>query len=236
VSVLIAPSILSADFAALGDAIAAAERGGADLIHVDVMDGHFVPNLTIGPPVVKSISRVAKVPLDVHLMITDPDRYIDAFADAGAAMISVHVEVLPHLHRTIHAIKALGVRAGVVLNPATPAVVLEHVAVDVDYVLVMSVNPGFGGQTFIPYSESKVRKVRALLDHAGNPAAVEIDGGIDQKNVANVVASGARIIVAGSAIFHTSNPEQATRDLKAAAIAAAASASREPMPNDAEVR
>jgi ribulose-phosphate 3-epimerase len=235
-SVLIAPSILSADFAALGDAIAAAERGGADLIHVDVMDGHFVPNITIGPPVVKSISRVAKVPLDVHLMIADPDRYIDAFADAGAAMISVHVEVLPHLHRTVHAIKALGVRAGVVLNPATPTDVLEFIAADVDYVLVMSVNPGFGGQTFIPHSESKVRKVRALLDRAGNPAAVEIDGGIDRKNVAAVVASGARIIVAGSAIFHASDPEQATRELKAAAVAAAASAPRETMPNDAKVR
>jgi ribulose-phosphate 3-epimerase len=235
-SVLIAPSILSADFAALGDAIAAAERGGADLIHVDVMDGHFVPNITIGPPVVKSISRVAKVPLDVHLMIADPDRYIDAFADAGAAMISVHVEVLPHMHRTVHAIKALGVRAGVVLNPATPTDVLEFIAADVDYVLVMSVNPGFGGQTFIPHSESKVRKVRALLDRAGNPAAVEIDGGIDRKNVAAVVSSGARIIVAGSAIFHASDPEQATRELKAAAVAAAASAPRETMPNDAKVR
>jgi ribulose-phosphate 3-epimerase len=235
-SVLIAPSILSADFAALGDAIAAAERGGADLIHVDVMDGHFVPNITIGPPVVKSISRVARVPLDVHLMITDPDRYIDAFADAGAAMISVHVEVLPHLHRTVHAIKALGVRAGVVLNPATPIVTLEHVAADVDYVLVMSVNPGFGGQTFIPHSESKVRKVRALLDRAGNPAAVEVDGGIDQQNVARVVSAGARIIVAGSAIFHASDPEQATRELKTAAVAAATSAPRETMPNDAEAR
>jgi ribulose-phosphate 3-epimerase len=234
VSVLIAPSILSADFAVLGAAIAAVERGGADLIHVDVMDGHFVPNITIGPPVVKSISRVAKVPLDVHLMITDPDRYIDAFAEAGAAMISVHVEVLPHLHRTVHAIKALGVRAGVVLNPATPTVVLEEIAPDVDYVLVMSVNPGFGGQTFIPHSESKVGKVRALLDRAGNPAAVEIDGGIDKKNVATVVAAGARIIVAGSAIFHASDPEQATRDLKAAAVAAAVA--REPMPNDADAR
>ena len=235
-SVRLAPSILSADFANLAAQIAAVERGGAELIHVDVMDGHFVPNITIGPPVVKSISRVAKVPLDVHLMIQDPDRYIDAFADAGAAMISVHVEVLPHLHRTIHAIKALGVRAGVVLNPATPTVILEHVAADVDYVLVMSVNPGFGGQTFIPHSESKVRKVRALLDRAGNPAAVEIDGGIDQTNVGKVVASGARIIVAGSAIFHASDPEQATRELKVAAVAAAASAPRETMPNDAEVR
>src|SRR5438552_5546984 len=152
-SVLIAPSILSADFAALGNAIAAVERGGADLLHVDVMDGHFVPNITIGPPVVKSLKRVARLPLDVHLMITDPDRYLEAFADAGAAMISVHVEVLPHLHRTVHAIKALGAKAGVVVNPATPVSALEEIAADVDFVLVMSVNPGFGGQTFIPRSE-----------------------------------------------------------------------------------
>jgi len=218
--VLIAPSILSADFAALGDGIAAVQRGGADLIHVDVMDGHFVPNITLGPPVVKSIKRVATVPLDVHLMITDPDKYIEAFADAGAAMISVHLEVLPHLHRTVHAIKALGVRAGVVLNPATPAFMLEDIAADVDYVLVMSVNPGFGGQTFIPRSESKVREVRALLDRAGNNALVEIDGGIDQNTVTAVVAAGARILVAGSAIFHTPDAERATRDLKAAANAA----------------
>jgi ribulose-phosphate 3-epimerase len=217
--VLIAPSILSADFAALGDAIAAVERGGADLIHVDVMDGHFVPNITIGPPVVKSIRRVAKVPLDVHLMIEHPDRYLDAFAEAGAAMLSVHVEVLPHLHRTVHAIKALGVKAGVVLNPSTPVVALEEIAGDVDYVLVMSVNPGFGGQTFIPRSESKVRAVRALLDRAGNNAAVEIDGGIDKQNVARVVAAGVRIVVAGSAVFHSSDPERATRELRAAALA-----------------
>ena len=222
-SILIAPSILSADFAALGDAIAAVERGGADLIHVDVMDGHFVPNITIGPPVVRSIKRIAKIPLDVHLMIMDPDRYIDAFAEAGASMISVHVEVLPHLHRTVHAIKALGAKAGVVLNPSTPVAALTEMAADVDYVVVMSVNPGFGGQTFIPRSESNVREVRALLDRAGNPAPVEIDGGIDRHNIARVVAAGARILVAGSSIFHTPDPERATRELKAAAQSALAS-------------
>jgi ribulose-phosphate 3-epimerase len=219
-SVLIAPSILSADFAALGDAIAAVQRGGADLIHVDVMDGHFVPNITIGPPVVKAIKRVATVPLDVHLMIQEPDRYLEAFAHAGAGMISVHVEVLPHLHRTVHAIKSLGVKAGVVLNPSTPVGALSEIAADVDFVLVMSVNPGFGGQTFIPRSESKVRAVRALLDAAGNNGPVEIDGGIDRTNVARVVAAGARVLVAGNAIFGTADAEQATRDLKAAALGA----------------
>ena len=222
-TVQIAPSILSADFAALGDAVAAAERGGADLIHVDVMDGHFVPNITIGPAVVRSLKRVAHVPLDVHLMIMDPDRYIDAFASAGASMMSVHVEVLPHLHRTVHAIKALGVKAGVVLNPATPVIALEQIAADVDFVLVMSVNPGFGGQTFIPRSESKVREVRAALDRAGNTAApIEIDGGIDLATAPRVVAAGARILVAGQAIFGTPDPEQATRDLKARATQALA--------------
>jgi ribulose-phosphate 3-epimerase len=219
-SVLLAPSILSADFAALGSAIAAAERGGADLIHVDVMDGHFVPNITIGPPVVASIRRVATVPLDVHLMITDPDRYIEAFATAGASMISVHVEVLPHLHRTVQAIKALGAKAGVVLNPSTPVVALEEIAGDVDFVLVMSVNPGFGGQRFIPRSETKIAAVRALLDRAGNAAPVEVDGGIDQQTVARVVRAGARILVAGAAVFHAPDPERATRELKAAALAA----------------
>jgi ribulose-phosphate 3-epimerase len=220
VSILLAPSILSADFARLGDAVAAAERGGADLIHVDVMDGHFVPNITIGPSVVKSLKRVATVPLDVHLMITDPDKYIGAFADAGAAMISVHVEVLPHLHRTIQAIKALGCKAGVVLNPSTPVVAISDVAGDVDFVVVMSVNPGFGGQSFIPRSESKVADVRALLDSAGNPGGVEIDGGIDMKTAGRVVKAGARMLVAGNAIFGQPDPERAARELKAAATAA----------------
>ena len=220
-SVRIAPSILSADFAALGAAVATVERGGADLIHVDVMDGHFVPNLTLGPAVVRSLKRVARVPLDVHLMITDPDRYIDAFAEAGASMMSVHAEVLPHLHRTIHAIKALGVQAGVVLNPSTPVVILEQIAADVDFVLVMSVNPGFGGQTFIPRSTRKVAEVRAALDAAGNTAAfIEIDGGIDARTAPEVVAAGARVLVAGNSVFNTPDPERATRELKAIAALA----------------
>lgn len=216
-TVRLAPSILSADFAALGQAIAAAERGGADFIHVDVMDGHFVPNITIGPPVVRSIKRVATVPLDVHLMIMDPDRYIDAFVDAGAAMLSVHVEVLPHLHRTVHAIKARGAKAGVVLNPSTPVASLTEIASDVDFVLVMSVNPGFGGQSFIPASLRKVAEVRTLLDRAGNGAPIEIDGGVDLTNIARIVAAGAEIVVAGAAVFHSGDPERATRELKAAA-------------------
>jgi len=223
VSVQIAPSILSADFAALGDAVARVERGGADLIHVDVMDGHFVPNITIGPPVVKSLKRVAQRPLDVHLMISEPDRYIEAFAAAGASMMSVHVEVLPHLHRTVHAIKALGVKAGVVLNPSTPVGALEEIAGDVDFVRVMSVNPGFGGQTFIARSESKVAAVRALLDRSGNTGAlIEIDGGIDATTAPLVVRAGARILVAGNAIFGTPDPERATRELKALANGALA--------------
>ena len=216
-SLRIAPSILSADFAALGEAIAAVERGGADLIHVDIMDGHFVPNLTMGPPVVRSIRKVTKVPLDVHLMIEEPDRYLDAFVEAGASMISVHVEVLPHLHRTIQAIKALGAKAGVALNPATPVVALEEIAADVDHVLVMSVNPGFGGQTFIPRSESKIRAVRALLDRQGSRAPIEVDGGVDRTNAACIVEAGATILVAGNSIFGSGDPERATRDLRAAA-------------------
>jgi ribulose-phosphate 3-epimerase len=220
VNLQIAPSILSADFAALGQAVATVERGGADLIHVDVMDGHFVPNITIGVPVVRALKRVARVPLDVHLMITDPDRYIEAFAEAGAAMISVHVEVLPHLHRTVQAIRALGVKAGVVLNPSTPVASIENVAADVDFVLIMSVNPGFGGQTFIPRSASKVEEMRALLDRAGNRAApIEVDGGIDVRTAPLVVAAGARILVAGSALFQTDDPERATRQLRTAATA-----------------
>jgi ribulose-phosphate 3-epimerase len=213
----IAPSILSADFAALGRDIRAAELGGADLIHVDVMDGHFVPNITIGIPVVRAIKRVATRPLDVHLMIEEPDRYIDGFVHAGAAMVSVHVEAVPHLHRTVQLIKSLGAKAGVVLNPSTPAGALEDIAGDVDFVLVMSVNPGFGGQEFITHSLTKLRRVREVLDRAGSSAPIEIDGGIDLDNVAAVVGAGASILVAGNAIFGGADPEGATRALRAAA-------------------
>jgi ribulose-phosphate 3-epimerase len=213
----IAPSILAADFAALGQAIGLAEAGGADLIHIDVMDGHFVPNITIGVPVVRSLKKVARVPLDVHLMIEDPDRYAEDFVGAGAARLSVHLEVLPHLHRSIQYIKSLGAKAGVAVNPSTPVSALEEIAGDVDHVLVMSVNPGFGGQTFIPRSESKIRAVRALLDRAGNPAPIEVDGGVDADNVARLVAAGASIFVAGVAIFGTADPAAATRALRAAA-------------------
>jgi ribulose-phosphate 3-epimerase len=226
VNVRLAPSILSADFSNLAADIRAAELGGADLIHVDVMDGHFVPNITIGPPVVRAIKRAASVPLDVHLMIEEPDRYIDDFVDAGASMISVHVEVLPHLHRTIGYIKKKGVKAGVVLNPSTPVVTLEDVAADVDYVLVMSVNPGFGGQAFIPNSISKIRRVRAMLDAARNGAPVEVDGGIDLDTVAAVVGAGAELLVAGQAVFGGREPEAAARALKAAALTAAMPGSR----------
>jgi ribulose-phosphate 3-epimerase len=210
----LAPSILSADFADLGAAIAAVTRGGADQIHVDVMDGHFVPNITIGVPVVASLRKVTTLPLDVHLMISDPDRYIEAFIDAGANLVSVHLEVLPHLHRTVAQIKKLGAKAGVVINPSTPVGALEEIAADVDFVLVMSVNPGFGGQVFIPHSISKIQRVRALLDRAGNAAPIEVDGGVDLTTVESVVAAGASWLVAGNAVFGGGDPETAARTLK----------------------
>lgn len=218
-SVRIAPSLLSADFTRLAEEIRLVEDAGADLLHLDVMDGHFVPNLTMGPGIVAAVRKVSRLPLDVHLMITDPDRYIDAFAGAGASMISVHVEVLPHLHRTIAAIHDLGCRAGVAINPATPPVLLEEIAADLDHVLVMSVNPGFGGQSFIPRSESKVRAVRALLQAAGSKALIEIDGGIDVKTAGPVVAAGCDILVAGAAVFGQPDPAAALRQLRAAATA-----------------
>lgn len=219
--VQIAPSILSADFASLGRDIAAAERGGADLIHVDVMDGHFVPPITIGPLVVRAIKRIATRTLDVHLMVEDPDRHIDDFVAAGAGMVSVHVETVTHLHRTVSHIKKLGAKAGVVLNPATPASALEDIAGDVDFVLVMSVNPGYAAQSFIPHTIQKLQRVRALLASAGSDAPIEIDGGISLANAGDVVAAGASILVAGNAIFGAPDAEAATRALRAAANKAA---------------
>ncbi|MFB3854544.1 MAG: ribulose-phosphate 3-epimerase [Vicinamibacterales bacterium] len=213
----IAPSILAADFAALGEAVAMVERGGADLIHIDVMDGHFVPNITVGPIVVRALKRVARVPLSVHLMVEHPDRFVEAFAEAGAAILTVHVEAAVHLNGTLESIRHHGLQAGVALNPATPVSTLEEVAADVDQVLVMSVNPGFGGQAFIPRSESKVRAVRALLDRERSRAAVAVDGGIDRETIRRVVEAGAEVLVAGVAIFHARDPAAATRELRALA-------------------
>ncbi|HSJ52234.1 MAG TPA: ribulose-phosphate 3-epimerase [Anaerolineae bacterium] len=199
--VKIAPSILAADFARLGAEVAEAEAAGADYIHVDVMDGHFVPNITMGPHVVKAVRRVTDLPLDVHLMIEAPERYLAGFAEAGANILTVHVETCPHLHRTVQQIKELGCRAGVTLNPATPAASLAEILRFVDLVLVMTVNPGFGGQHYIAGMEFKIGQVRAMLDGGGLQAELEVDGGIDPETAARVVRAGANVLVAGSAIF-----------------------------------
>ena len=201
-SVKIAPSILSADFARLADGVAEAEAGGADWIHVDVMDGHFVPNITIGVPVVAALRTVTDLPLDVHLMIDRPEKFVDAFADAGADWLTVHQEASTHLHRTVQAIKHRGMMAGVSLNPATAVATLEEIAPYLDMVLVMSVNPGFGGQSFIPSSTAKVAKVKALLEDAGRPEVeIQVDGGIGPDTAGEVAAAGATVLVAGSAIY-----------------------------------
>ena len=215
--VQIAPSLLSANLAELKSSIAAVERGGADLLHIDVMDGHFVPNITIGQPVVRAIKRIATRPLDVHLMIEEPDRYVDEFVEAGANMLSVHVEVTRHLHRTIEHIKSLGVKAGAVLNPSTPVSALVEIATTLDFVLVMTVNPGFSGQAFIREGLDKVRRVRDVLIRAGSSARIEIDGGIDTASAVEAIEAGASILVAGKAIFGASDPEAATRALRSAA-------------------
>ena len=213
----ILPSILSADFARLGDEIAAVERGGATMLHVDVMDGHFVPNLTLGPPVVESIRKATKSVLDVHLMITDPDKYAPIFVEAGADQVSVHYEAATHLDRTVRNIQSLGARAGVVLNPATPVSMLEDILDVADYVLIMSVNPGFGGQEFIPNALKKIRRLDQMRRERGLPLRIEIDGGVRMDNVEAIVRAGCDWLVAGSSIFHSDDSASAVRDLQHAA-------------------
>jgi ribulose-phosphate 3-epimerase len=214
---ILAPSILSADFGHLADELAAVERGGAGVIHVDVMDGHFVPNLTLGPPVVKAVRKATKLPLDVHLMIEHADRWLDAFIDAGADWISVHVEALPHLQRSIAHLRGRGVRAGVALNPSTALGALEEILPELDYVLIMSVNPGFGGQSFLPGALDKVRRLRAQVLARGLATQIEVDGGVDAGNARTLVTAGAEVLVAGSAVFGRGDAERAARDLLAAA-------------------
>jgi ribulose-phosphate 3-epimerase len=205
----IAPSVLASDFSRLGEQIQAVERGGASIIHLDVMDGHFVPNITIGPPVVASIRKVTALRLDCHLMISNPDRYIEAFCGAGADMVSVHQEASIHLDRTLGYIRSCGAAAGVVINPATPAETLSEVLGCVDYILVMSVNPGFGGQEFIPRALDKVRRLARWREERGCEYRLEIDGGVDASNIAEVARAGIDIVVVGSSVFHTEDPAAA---------------------------
>ena len=210
---ILAPSILSADFGRLADQIAGAERGGAGVIHVDVMDGRFVPNITVGPLVVKAVRRATVLPVDVHLMIEEADRYLDAFVDAGASWISVHVEAMPHLQRAVARLRERRVRAGVALNPATPLSTLDEVLPELDYVLVMSVNPGFGGQAFLPSIFEKLRRLRGEVRERRLSTQIEVDGGVDAGNARVVVDAGADILVAGSAVFGDGDPETGARRL-----------------------
>jgi len=212
--VKIAPSILSADFSRLGEEVIAAEKAGADLVHVDVMDGHFVPNITIGPLVVKSVKKVASIPLDVHLMIEDPDTYVRDFADSGADIITVHQEASVHLHRTIQNIKECGVKAAVSLNPATPVSSIEIVLPYVDMVLIMSVNPGFGGQKFIPEALAKIRQLRDIINKNNYRAEIEVDGGVNIDNVAEIVKAGADIVVMGNAFYNSGNYADTVRTVR----------------------
>lgn len=212
--VKIAPSILSADFANLKNDIQVVEEAGADYLHIDVMDGHFVPNITIGPPVVKSIRKVSKLIFDVHLMIENPELYIKDFAESGADLITVHVESTYHLHRTIQMIKKEGIKAGAALNPATPISAIEDILEDLDLVLIMSVNPGFGGQTFIEGSIKKIEKLKELIDLNGFKALIQVDGGVNTDNISKLVSSGVDIVVAGSAIYNSKDIKETIRMMK----------------------
>ena len=214
----IAPSILSADFTRLAEEIVTVEKAGASILHVDVMDGRFVPNITVGLPVVKAIARATNLPIDAHLMIVEPGQYADQFAKAGARMVSIHIEADPNAHRTLTSIRAAGALAGIVINPATSLSALDEVIKFADYVLVMSVNPGFGGQEFIPESLDKVRRLRKMIDERGLRTRIEIDGGINADNIAEVTSAGAEIIVAGSAIFAAPDPAVAVRQLREATV------------------
>ena len=214
----IAPSILSADFTRLGEEVAAAERGGATIVHVDVMDGHFVPNITLGLPVVRSLARATRLPLDAHLMISEPGRYAEQFVEAGARMVSVHVEVDAHIHRTLTSIRKAGGQAGIVINPATPLSALDEALQFADYVLVMSVNPGFGGQQFIPTSVEKIRRLSQTIRERGLPVRIEVDGGVDKENIGRLAAAGAEIFVAGTSVYGQGDPTRAVRELLNAAV------------------
>ena len=218
----IAPSILSSDFARLAEEVARVEAAGADLLHVDVMDGHFVPNLTIGPPIVEALRKVTSLPLDVHLMMTNPDCFIQEFAEAGANYLTVHVEACPHLHRTLQSIKERGVKAGVTLNPATSLSTVEEILGDADLLLIMSVNPGFGGQQFIPSILQKIERARQLIDRTGSHAVLEVDGGVKVDNAARIIEAGADILVAGSAIFCSDDYRATITALRQAAHSAVA--------------
>ncbi len=211
---MIAPSILSADFSCLGEEVRSVERAGAEVIHIDVMDGHFVPNITIGPLIVSAVRKITDLPLDVHLMISDPDRYLQDFADAGADWITVHVEACTHLHRTLHRIRELGKKAGAVLNPATSLTTIEYVLTDMDLVMLMSVNPGFGGQSFIPATLDKIRRLREMLDAVSPETGIEVDGGIGPDTIQQVAAAGANIFVAGSAIYKSEDYQVTISRLK----------------------